>query len=1369
MRMTMTTLRRALTLVALGFAGSTFANSTAQTLPFSQNWSNAGLITTNDDWSGVPGIIGYQTAGAVSSTTGTDPQTLLGESATLDVNANVTTCASTFNSGGVTECALPNPTIMVTGSGTASSPNIVLFLDTTGQSNINVAYNLRDVEASADNSAQQFALQYRVGSSGNFTNLPAGYVADATEQTTDTKVTAVSVTLPAAANNQPLVQVRILTTNAVGNDENVGIDDINVTSAAGAGTSFAINDVTMAEGNSGTTNFAFTVTKTGPAAANIDVATADGTAVQPGDYTSRNVTLSFAAGDTTQTFVVPVVGDTTVEGSETFTVGLSNVFPIGAATISDNSGLGTISNDDAAAGMACGDPATLISAVQGSGNTTPLNNQSVQIEGIVVGDFQGSTGLKGFFVQDAGDGNAATSDGIFVFEDTATPANVSVGDRVRVMGTATERFTQTVISGPTTTFCAGGQALPEPTDVNLPFAALDFPERYEGMRVRLPQNLYVTDNFTLGRFGEVVLSSGGRLVNPTQNNLPGTAANAAQAANNLNKILIDDGNSTQNRDPTEFPGTGLTAMNTLRGGERVQGVIGVMSYDFDVYRVQVTAEPLFVAENARVAQPPLPGAAGSFRVASFNVLNYFNGPSFPTSRGADTAAEFSRQRAKIIAAMTAMKADVIGVMEMENDSFAADSALADLVNGLNNAASGGTSYAYVTPAAADLSSGKLGGDEIKVSFIYRTQTASLVGGAKVLNSAVNPQFIDTCNRPTLAQTFQQIGSTTKLTVAVNHFKSKGSACAALNDADAGDGQGNANTTRNRAAQALRDWLATDPTGSGDPDFLIIGDLNSYAKEDPIRTLEASPNGYINLVQRDHGSDPVLSYPFDDQWGTLDYGLANAALAAQVTKAVEWTINGAEPVALDYNVEFKTANHQSTLYSPDAFRSSDHDPVVIEMAAAACEAGTLSFKNAPYSVGESAGTLTVTVQRTGGACGAASVAYATSSSGSGVQATAGSDYTAINGTLNWADNDAADKTFTVAITGDALDEADEIIGLGLANATGAALGNAGTTATITDDDALPTVAFALTGSSFAEDVATGIVSVTVSLDTASGRDVTVPFSVTGTATPGVGSDYTQDTASPLTIPAGQTSRTVQFTIANDTLQEADETIVLTLEDVLNAQKGSNTTHTLTIVDNDAPVQDTTPDAFSFLTRDNVGVSSLVTSEEITITGFTGTLTVTVGSGGQCSVAQGAFAASCPITPGQTLSVRHTAADTASTTKDSVVTIGNTTATFRSITSGNDRVPDAFAFTTQSNVAPGTLIESNAMTLTGFNAAAVITAPSGFEYRINGGGWTSARGSLLPSDTLQLRHTSSSTSLGYTTSTIRVGGVDGSFRTRTRKAQ
>ncbi|EPJ8783122.1 TPA: ExeM/NucH family extracellular endonuclease [Pseudomonas aeruginosa] len=564
-----------------------------------------------------------------------------------------------------------------------------------------------------------------------------------------------------------------------------------------------------------------------------------------------------------------------------------------------------------------------IHEVQGAGAESPLVNQRVAIEGVVVGDFQNASELKGFYVQQEDatvDGDPATSEGIFVY-DGGNGSDVKLGDRVRVIGQVREFNGLTELVGPLqVSVLASGVALPTPAGISLPLASADALERYEGMRVLIRQTLTVNEVYNLGRYGEVLLSSGGRQMTPTNVVAPGEQAKAMQARNDLDRILLDDGRSGQNPDPIRYPAPELSAYNSLRVGDRTSAIDGVLDYSAGSYRIQPLQTPVFEAANPRPAQPAV---EGRLRVASFNVLNYFNGDGkgggFPTSRGANTAEEFQRQKAKIVAAILASKADIVGLMEIENDGYGEFSAIADLVNGLNASLPQGQRYAFVNPNRA-----KLGSDEIAVGLIYRGDKVRTYRSAAVLDSSVNPEFDDTRNRPTLAQTFQEITGGERLTIAVNHLKSKGSACDG--DPDIGDGQGNCNLTRARAAQALVDWLAGDPTDAGDPDYLIIGDLNSYAKEDPVNVIRGA--GYTDLVARQAGAGKGYSYVFSGQSGYLDHALANASLARQVRGAVEWHINADEPRVLDYNVEFKTPRQQDSLYNAEPYRASDHDPVVI---------------------------------------------------------------------------------------------------------------------------------------------------------------------------------------------------------------------------------------------------------------------------------------------------------------------------------------------------------------------------------------------------------------------------------------------------------
>ena len=252
--------------------------------------------------------------------------------------------------------------------------------------------------------------------------------------------------------------------------------------------------------------------------------------------------------------------------------------------------------------------------------------------------------------------------------------------------------------------------------------------------------------------------------------------------------------------------------------------------------------------------------------------------------------------------------DIAGIVELENNPTAA---IQDLVNSLNSAVGAGT-YAYID-------TGTIGTDAIRVGLIYKPARFIPVGAYKILNSTVDPNFLDTKNRPSLAQTFQTPAGA-RFTVVVNHFKSKSSSCADVGDPDTGDGQGNCNLTRTKAATALVNWLETDPTGSGDSDFLIIGDLNSYAKEDPITALKNA--GYINLIEGS-GEPQPYSYTFEGESGTLDYAFASPNFDSQIAIPSEIHVNADEPSALDYN-----NYNQPLLYASNLYRYADHDPILI---------------------------------------------------------------------------------------------------------------------------------------------------------------------------------------------------------------------------------------------------------------------------------------------------------------------------------------------------------------------------------------------------------------------------------------------------------
>src|ERR687895_2837893 len=154
----------------------------AAALPFSQAWSDTGLIARDDDWTGVAAVVGYRGDG-LTSTAGTDPRTVLaeGSSTPVDVGANETDPRSVGLAAGVAEFELSDPVVALQGSATASAPHLVLSVDTRGRSGVTVRYRLRDVDPSSiADAAQPVALQYRVGDSGDFAAVPGGFVEDAT-------------------------------------------------------------------------------------------------------------------------------------------------------------------------------------------------------------------------------------------------------------------------------------------------------------------------------------------------------------------------------------------------------------------------------------------------------------------------------------------------------------------------------------------------------------------------------------------------------------------------------------------------------------------------------------------------------------------------------------------------------------------------------------------------------------------------------------------------------------------------------------------------------------------------------------------------------------------------------------------------------------------------------------------------------------------------------------------------------------------------------------------------------------------------------------------------------------------------------------
>ena len=582
---------------------------------------------------------------------------------------------------------------------------------------------------------------------------------------------------------------------------------------------------------------------------------------------------------------------------------------------------------------------TSIGSVQGPGDASPVVGERVRVSGIVTGDFQDGDGdsgdLGGFYLQSVrADADARTSDGIFVYDAGGTGMDVSEGDRVEITGTVVEYFGETQVKPDQVTVTGSGTI--EPLPIVLPATSTTTStdgqtiadlEAWEGMLVRLPQELAVTDLYDLQRFGEVGLSADGRLFTFTNGRPPNVAGYAAHVeSNNARRLTLDDGNRAQNVMPPRYIYSAGPEELALRTGDAIKGLIGVLRYSRgsggdgnEGWRIEPIVAPEFERRNPR---PGAPDVKGDIRIASFNVLNYFSTPDDAGEqcgprgdikcRGADTAEELERQRAKTVNAIALMNADVIALIELENNG---DRALREITESLNQPG-GAPEYDYIA-------TGAVGDGAIRTGFIYRRASVDPVGDFAILDSDIDPRFRDR-NRPALAQTFESTDGG-RVTVVVNHFKSKGSSCANDGDPDRGDGQGNCNRTRTNAAIALADWLAEDPTGSGDPDVLIVGDLNAHVLEDPLTALKAS--GYVNLLERDGEGEPY-SFVFRGNAGALDHALASLSLMPQVAATVEWHINADEAPVHDYNLEY---GRDPALFDPTSpYRAADHDPVIIDL-------------------------------------------------------------------------------------------------------------------------------------------------------------------------------------------------------------------------------------------------------------------------------------------------------------------------------------------------------------------------------------------------------------------------------------------------------
>jgi predicted extracellular nuclease len=841
-----------------------FALSTGN---FSQNWSNAGLITANDDWSGVASIVGYR-GDELTSGNDFDPRLLTNGSpapaAVIDVNANQTS-PNTFATGGVSEFAIANPTIALTGSGTADAPHIVIYLDATGRENIRFQANLRDLDGSTDNAAQQIAVQWRVGS-GNWNN--AVYFSDVTTgPSLATAVTAVDVTLGAGANNAADLEIRIITTNAASNDEWVGIDDIVVSSAAQGldATPPALAAVNPVDPDDGAVAV--------PADDNIVLRFTETIVAGSGSFTLSNGTdvRTIAITDPQ----VTISGNTlTINPTTDLAGGTTYALTAGAGIVEDAAG-----NDFAGIGAGVLDftiaaplvPIT-IGEIQGLGHTSLYAGSTVLTNGVVT-----AIDTNGFYIQSASgatDGDSRTSDGIFIFTSTA-PNSVAIGDLVQVSGTVSEfrpggdlrNLTITQIISPTYSklrtaafdiITIGDGALLPPTSVidDDSFASydpttdgIDFWESLEGMKVTIDTPIAVSNT---NSFGETyVVASGG--VGATGMSESGGIA-ISQGDSNPEKLQLDNDNGLF---------AGFT--NIFSVGDRLSNVTGIISYAFQSFELLVTEAVTTTTDVTAVKEvTSLVEAADKLSIGDYNLENL---------SANDSPAKIASLASDIVNNLKSP--DILGVQEIQDANGAtaggslSGQATADVLIAAIVAA-GGPTYAYVevAPSVANSTGGEPNGN-IRNGFFYDPARVTYVAGSAQL---IEDAAYTNSRRPLVAQ-FEFNGE--KITLINLHSTSRGGSDpqwgATQPPANAGDSARMAQAT---AVKVYVDGLlAIDPAAK----IVVQGDLNGFAWENAIQALVGG--GTLSDLATLLPLGERYSYQFEGNNQQLDHMLTTGNLRA----------------------------------------------------------------------------------------------------------------------------------------------------------------------------------------------------------------------------------------------------------------------------------------------------------------------------------------------------------------------------------------------------------------------------------------------------------------------------------------------------------
>jgi uncharacterized protein len=512
----------------------------------------------------------------------------------------------------------------------------------------------------------------------------------------------------------------------------------------------------------------------------------------------------------------------------------------------------------------CAGSATPISRVQGASSESPLAGDTVEVQGVVTLPLPG----VGFYLQSQlPDADPLTSEALFV---SAERARVSRGDGVSLRGQVVERQGSTELHAlERIQSCA--RLEPQPAEADLDVSA--GLERWEHMWVSSRDSWTLVDTRNSAQ-GELTVSRTGRLYALGHE----LGAAVGEAPEELWRLRLS---------PAPAPG----APCVPRLGSRAETLTTIVQPAASGPALLVERAPSWLESSA---PPPVAPGPGVLRVASMNVHNYF---AELGGRGASSELELERQRAKLVAALSALDADILALLELGSSL----ESLEHLSAGLNQARAPAARYVSSSVPAP-------GASPIRAALLYR---ADRVDAASEAWFELAPAF----TRPPLFQRFRRAGG--ELTVGVVHLKSK--LCDGEPPADELEGCG-ASVRAAEAAELAR--VSSSLEREGAERLLLVGDFNADARETPLLALERA--GWVDLLRAVPAADRY-SFVFQGRATLLDHALANATLVRQSEAASIWHINADEPDSRGYPLD-NPPEH----YAPDARRSSDHDPVTVDL-------------------------------------------------------------------------------------------------------------------------------------------------------------------------------------------------------------------------------------------------------------------------------------------------------------------------------------------------------------------------------------------------------------------------------------------------------